>query len=266
MMVQAPYWASEPSQLLQKKLGLRLLTSNVPCRSSSFRVSITSKNLTSGPFAQTSTLVHSNFLWRLTQILDGFSAKLTTFSHRWGLFENTAVRTSSHLLRDVSKFPLHDLFCPVPRLASDNFMFRLTWQPCRSLPHFSWSLGVPGPKAFCAAVGKFSTSTHLFLGFCRSTSILDQDGAGAVQQSDSTLARKQLTSYNNMTFWGKQELATLVHPLDHLNFLFLKFPIAFDFFYDPNKLFLFLIIAALSHHQNGILIIGGMNVEFSGHL
>lgn len=37
----------------------------------------------------------------------------------------------------ISKFPLHDLFCPVPRLASDNCMFRLTWLPCRSPPHFS---------------------------------------------------------------------------------------------------------------------------------
>uniref|UniRef100_A0A672K1Z2 Zinc transporter n=1 Tax=Sinocyclocheilus grahami TaxID=75366 RepID=A0A672K1Z2_SINGR len=73
-------------------------------RSSSFRVSITSKNLISGPFAQTSTLVHSNSSWRLMQILDGFSARRTTFSHR---------------------------------LASDNCMFRLMWQPCRSPPHFS---------------------------------------------------------------------------------------------------------------------------------
>lgn len=41
-------------------------------------------------------------------------------------------------------------------------------------------------------------------------------------------------------FEGNKNFETLVHPLDHLNFLFLKFPIAFDFFYDPNKLFLFL--------------------------
>lgn len=131
----------EPPQFVPlpdcKKRRLHLLTSNVLCRSSSFRGSITFKNLTSGPFAQTSTSVHSNSLWRPMQILDGFSVKRTTFSHRWGLLENTALTKSSRTLKVISKFPLHDLFRPVPRLASDNCMFRLRWLPCRSRPNFS---------------------------------------------------------------------------------------------------------------------------------
>lgn len=71
-----------------------------------------------------------------------------------------------------------------------------------------------------------------------------------LQQSDVLEGRKNLQHF--CTSWS-------------FEVCFLKFPIAF-YFYDPTKLFLFLIIGTLFYDQNGVLIIGGMNVEFSGHL